>query len=532
MAFFGKSKRNIQLKNDSQTNSMARALNESPNLPSPKAIIYKSELDFISRCILDYPNIETGGELFGFWTQLGTPIVMYAVGPGPRAIHNQTSFIQDPNYVDNIEVEICNRTGLQHIGQWHSHHQLSLAQPSGGDVASMQRGVGLPGFPRMLLCIGNCTNTHSTVNAFNFHENTPGRYSEAFWDVINIDSPFRSVIDGLFKNSLYVPRTHRASHGEMRIITKGTFSQGVKSQHWLTENVENVETMKSFVSKVQSMYPAITVKAEILESGEPLIVLVEKDISIKLPYGFPVKSPILISSAEENLSYANNWETGEEPLNVTFGRWIASVLPNIICDLNLTSEASDENVYGSSKHKPLTKEEKMEYRIAKTRIKRIALENQVLSYYFHKAAFAWSDITDTPVVNIVAYPFTKGKQCVVRMTLPYDFPENEPSVQIGYYCEDDTPEPTLPEHLSEINYIRLSELFNGAKGYYSRMLNWTKDSSLLRAYIVACTIIFYSNKAKKEGCDVDNYLNQYLDNDSKMKDLIKNISEKIKAQKQ
>lgn len=28
-------------------------------------IIYQSELDYISRCILDFKNIETGGQLFG-----------------------------------------------------------------------------------------------------------------------------------------------------------------------------------------------------------------------------------------------------------------------------------------------------------------------------------------------------------------------------------------------------------------------------------------------------------------------------------
>ena len=137
---------------DTRTQDMT----EDPRRPSPKAIIYKSELDFISRCIQDFPNIETGGELFGFWTQLGTPVVLYAVGPGPYARHHPTSFVQDPDYVDNIEAEMCLRTGLQHVGQWHSHHQLGLAHPSGGDVASMQRGVGAPGFPRMILCIGNC----------------------------------------------------------------------------------------------------------------------------------------------------------------------------------------------------------------------------------------------------------------------------------------------------------------------------------------------------------------------------------------
>lgn len=121
---------------------------------------------------------------------------------------------------------------------------------------------------------------------------------------------------------------------------------------------------------------------------------------------------------------------------------------------------------------------------------------------------------------------------MVRMTLPSDFPENRPSVPIGYYYEDDTPEPTLPKHLSEINYICLSDLFNGAKGYYSRMLDWTNDSSILRVYIVACAIVFYSNKADKEGRDIGCHLNQYLDDYSKIKDLIKTYQKKIKEQKQ
>lgn len=141
--------------------------------------------------------------------------------------------------------------------------------------------------------------------------------------------------------------------------------------------------------------------------------------------------------------------------------------------------------------------------------------------FFHEVAFAWNDITETQVVNTIAYPFTKGKQCVVRMTLSSDFPENRPSVPISYYYEDDTPEPTLPKHLSEINYICLSDLFNGAKGYYSRMLDWTNDSSILRVYIVACAIVFYSNKADKEGRDIGCYLNQYLDDDLKIKDFVK-----------
>ena len=54
---------------------------------SVTAIIYQSELDYISRCIMDCPRIDTGGQLFGFYTMKGTPVVCYALGPGPNANH-------------------------------------------------------------------------------------------------------------------------------------------------------------------------------------------------------------------------------------------------------------------------------------------------------------------------------------------------------------------------------------------------------------------------------------------------------------
>ncbi|MCM1110982.1 MAG: hypothetical protein NC336_07240 [Clostridium sp.] len=284
-----------------------RDLGEDPSRPSPKAIVYQSELDFISRCILDYPDIETGGELFGFWTQTGTPVVMYAVGPGPRARHHSTAFLQDPDYVDIIEVELCNLTGLQHIGQWHSHHQLSLAHPSGGDVASMQRGVGQPGFPRMLLCIGNCTPSRTTVNAFNFHENCPGHYVHALWDVIPLESPFRPVIDRMFTGRLYQPRTRFAAHGDdMNQQIRGASvsapapDRSRLRQHWMTERIENVEMMKRFVRAAAEICAGSNPTPEIMDSGEPLFSLYDGVFKIILPYGFPERSPLyqVIDSTE------------------------------------------------------------------------------------------------------------------------------------------------------------------------------------------------------------------------------------------
>ncbi len=70
--------------------------------PSKTAIIYRSELDFVSRCILDRTHIETGGQLFGFWTGKGIPVVLFAIGPGPRANHQVTFFNQDVQYLVSV----------------------------------------------------------------------------------------------------------------------------------------------------------------------------------------------------------------------------------------------------------------------------------------------------------------------------------------------------------------------------------------------------------------------------------------------
>ena len=107
--------------------------------PSSNAFIYKSELDFISRCILDYKNIETGGQLFGYWTADGSPVVVYAIGPGTNANHQVAFFNQDVDYLVNVGNVLVHHYGLLHIGEWHSHHKLGLANPSGHDAYNQRK---------------------------------------------------------------------------------------------------------------------------------------------------------------------------------------------------------------------------------------------------------------------------------------------------------------------------------------------------------------------------------------------------------
>lgn len=85
--------------------------------PAPHAVIYQSEFDYISRCILDYPDIETGGQLFGFLTEYGVPVVCYAIGPGPRANHQVAFFNQDTSYLQSFYNEVSRKYGLRYINR-------------------------------------------------------------------------------------------------------------------------------------------------------------------------------------------------------------------------------------------------------------------------------------------------------------------------------------------------------------------------------------------------------------------------------
>lgn len=306
------------------------------NTPSPKAIIYRSELDFISRCILDYPNIETGGQLFGFWTSEGTPIVAYVIGPGINAQHHQTSFVQDQEYPDIVGRELHRRYRLLHIGEWHSHHQLDLARPSGGDVNAFVYGLRNPRFPRLLLCIGNCTSTETTVNAFNFHKSDPRNFIHARWDIVENESPYRSLVDQDLHGVIIQPHTKNASHGQLHVLDTVSRREQFRRTYWLTESLENVEMMKKFVADVKSLVPGQTVKTEMMSTGEPAINIDEGKYEIIFPHGFPQRPPLLkgnhVSSSTKTtivsqMEYvAEKWTVNKDSLRNDFQNWLNNTL--------------------------------------------------------------------------------------------------------------------------------------------------------------------------------------------------------------
>ena len=281
ISFFEDVKKGIYVKMDySETQASS---------PSKTAYIFKSELDFISRCILDYKNIETGGQLFGYWTADGSPVVVYAIGPGSHANHQVAFFNQDVNYLVSIGNVLIHHYGLQHIGERHSHHKLGLAQPSGHDASTMADTIRERRLPQFLLCIGNCSDTESTCNPFNFTYNAGYNYVKSQWSVKDIDSPFRNLIDRELKDLLILPKTHHPSYSMDGMRKSIQTISPTKTGYWFEEK-QNRLVLKNIMDFLSS-FPQQGQCSIQMDSQNHVQLLVKRDSREELFY-FPKKFPI------------------------------------------------------------------------------------------------------------------------------------------------------------------------------------------------------------------------------------------------
>lgn len=252
--------------------------------------IFKSELDYISRCILDRKNIETGGQLFGYWSEDGQPVVMYAIGPGPRANHQTTFFNQDVDYLLTVGRFLKENYGLKHIGEWHSHHQLGLARPSGHDVHTMVSTIREKDLGQFLLCIGNCDRNSSSLNGYICNSSTCDKKE---WDVIHSISPVRQEIDSKLSGTLVHPVTIAAVHSD-NSLSNHTQQPEYASKYWLKEQGAAV-ILKEIMGYLERKNKGAEVKAQINGIGEVQLEIKRnyKTEKILFPCGFPITAPII-----------------------------------------------------------------------------------------------------------------------------------------------------------------------------------------------------------------------------------------------
>lgn len=313
---------------------------------SPMAIIYRSELDYISRCVLDYPNIETGGQLFGFWTSQGAPVVLYAIGPGHNANHQPTFFNQDVDYLQTVGNELLRLYSLQHIGEWHSHHTLGLARPSGHDAQTMFHGLQNIPQRRLLLCICNYENGKSVINPYTFHENDMRNYVDAAWLVNEMESPFRGIADKALESILIHPRTTTPRHGNNRIINPAPQAEKRSSLpfeegYWLLK-LGNIDEMKRMVAFLSKHFPGKKIDIQADEEKHAQINIDDGELIFRFPQNFPDESPLVFK--EGLLSPVPVWLSpdGDTSISEQFKIW---------CSLFLEVPIADE-LYNSPIYQP------------------------------------------------------------------------------------------------------------------------------------------------------------------------------------
>ena len=126
--------------------------------PPFRVVIPSGELAQIQQWVRKYPNIETGGDLFGLWSQGNTAVVQLVLGPGKNSRRTSVSYCQDPNYLAKAGSVLTQKYGLCRIGEWHSHHTLGLAQPSDGDEKTIWSNMPNNGFKRSVIFVANLDN--------------------------------------------------------------------------------------------------------------------------------------------------------------------------------------------------------------------------------------------------------------------------------------------------------------------------------------------------------------------------------------
>ena len=279
--------------------------------PPEKALIYGSELEFISRCVLDYPEIETGGDLFGFWTHSGRPVIHYAIGPGPNSRRTVAFFNQDADYLRSCGDRLRDLHGLQHIGEWHSHHRLGLSRPSSHDSNTVTNAIRDCQLRRFLLVICTISESRSDIRGFLYSQATPLAYESVGWVVLSGQNTLRKSIDEEMTDLVHRPKTAHAALGALDRTTlyddSGEFTT-VPKDSWIGTKAGK-ELLKAIHDELASKNAAV--RMTLLETRQVSLTWVHenKRHSILFPANSPVPTTYFQPHSSEGR--ALEWEADE-----------------------------------------------------------------------------------------------------------------------------------------------------------------------------------------------------------------------------
>ena len=143
-----------------------------------KVYMFEEDIAMVQKLVLLYPDVETGGDLFGLWTTEGDAVLHIVLGPGKNCSRTDVSFNQDIPYLQRNGELLTENYMLGHIGEWHSHHQLRLFKPSHGDSSTVIRHFPKGAVYGFLLIIANIVAPNEVkLSPYLYTENSTFTYS-------------------------------------------------------------------------------------------------------------------------------------------------------------------------------------------------------------------------------------------------------------------------------------------------------------------------------------------------------------------
>ena len=265
---------------------------------SSKVLIYESEAQQIAAHTRRYLDCETGGDLFGYWTHSHAPVISLVLGPGSNSRHGRTSFFQDELYLKDLGADLFSDHGLQHIGAWHSHHQLGLDKPSTKDIRTAHSGIQSCGWPRFLLVI-TTLDMDSMVRA-NYY---------AVWRGDNKPTPLRIVLlPGVspFRTNFHITEHDDVVSKSIRDVRwkPGPFTPRSPSRRPFDESISrawftSIDGKNLLLSIVQGFANHSIPCRIFMRNASHSIRVVLSDCEILLPHGFPDSPPQIVSGLKE-----------------------------------------------------------------------------------------------------------------------------------------------------------------------------------------------------------------------------------------
>jgi hypothetical protein len=279
----------------------------------PRAQIYQGELRFISECVLAYPDVETGGDFFGFWSREGNPVIQYVLGPGNQTSRTSTSFFQDIEYLRECGNVLHTLFGLEHIGAWHSHHQLGLLKPSAGDVRTMRNALQHQHPSRFLISICNIDARSSvSLGCFLFTRDDDEDYSPC--DVFGLpgDSPVRDRLRREGTHSPLIESRQRVTSENLpqptlrnstTIYSEGSIERPDKprfAEDSFWSRREGQHYLKHVFDRLKQTTDPSSVDIKQLADGRPAISFCYSGTTyeIRFPQDFPKQIPEVLEVSE------------------------------------------------------------------------------------------------------------------------------------------------------------------------------------------------------------------------------------------